>query len=206
MMNQRVVIIDDDLGVREGLDHWLAVDYAVSTYASAEDFLAGIDDLNLGSGMPTCLLLDFQMPGMNGVELQEVLRAANVVCPIVFMSGNAQHADIIAAWRGGAVDFILKPFNAEEVSKALLQAFSALPIATKLPITPREAQVLMLLGQGMQQQEVAERLHLSLRTVKMYRTFLKNKLNLLTLMDIARYCDKHQAEIAKIAQRNLEPT
>lgn len=200
MTRNRVLIIDDDLDVREGLDRWLSDDYEIATYESAESFLADIDDLNLGGRVPTCLLLDFQLPGINGVELQEALRAANVMCPIIFMSGNAQHADIIAAWRGGAVNFVLKPFSANEISKALLQAFSVLPVATTLPITPREAQVLMLLGQGMQQQEVAETLRLSLRTIKMYRTFLKNKLGLESLMDLARYYDKHQAAIRQIAQ------
>lgn len=200
MARNRVLIIDDDRDVREGLDHWLPVDHVISCFASAEEFLAGIDDLNLGGNLPTCLLLDFQLPGINGVELQETLRAANVVCPIIFMSGNAQHVDIIAAWRGGAVNFVLKPFTANEISKALLHAFSALPVATKLPITPREAQVLLLLGLGMQQQEVAEQLRLSLRTIKMYRTFLKNKLGLESLMDLARFCDKHQDAIMQIAQ------
>lgn len=202
MNARRVIVIDDDLDVREGLQHWLSADYTVQSFASAEDFLEAVDALNLGGSLPTCLLLDFQMPGMNGVELQDALKATQWMCPIIFMSGNAQHADIIAAWRGGAVDFILKPFSADEISNALQQAFAAMPAATELPITQREAQVLLLLGQGMQQQEVAKALHLSLRTVKMYRTFLKNKLSLESLMDIARYCDKHQTAITHIAQKN----
>lgn len=204
MQTKRVVIIDDDADVCNGLKNWLARDYVVCAYESAENFLTGIDDLHLGSvvptSMPTCLLLDFQMPGVNGVELQEVLKAANILCPIIFMSGNAQHADIIAAWRGGAVDFVLKPFSASEIDQALAHAFATVPTVTALPITPREAQVLLLLGQGLQQYEVADALGLSVRTIKMYRTFLKNKLNLHSLMELARYCDKHQAAIAMIAQ------
>lgn len=204
MHTQRVVIIDDDRDVRGGLQNWLSSDYAVRTYESAEDFLSGIDDLNLGGNQPTCLLLDFQMPGMNGVELQDILKAANVMCPIIFMSGNACHADIIAAWRGGAVDFILKPFSAAEINKVLAQAFAKAPENTtpELPITHREAQVLLLLGQGMQQKEVAKALNLSPRTVKMYRSFLKNKLDLNSPMDLVRYCDKHQMAIAKIVGEN----
>lgn len=199
MTVKRVAVIDDDRDVREGLQNWLSSAYLVSTYESAEHFLAGIDALNLSAGVPTCLLLDFQMPGMNGVELQDTLKAASFLWPIIFMSGNAHHADIIAAWRGGATDFILKPFSAAEISHALRQAFANLPGHAPLPITRREAQVLQLLGQGMQQQQVAEELALSLRTVKMYRAFLKHKLDLNSLMELARFYDQHRHAIAKIA-------
>jgi DNA-binding NarL/FixJ family response regulator len=128
------------------------------------------------------------------------------------MSGNAKQSDVIDAWHGGAVDFILKPFTAGKISSSLEKLFSTaaqnqLKIKSSednqpeidLPITQREAQVLLLLGKGHEQQEVAEILGLSLRTVKMYRTFLKNKLGLHTLMELGRYYDKYQASIEKIA-------
>lgn len=117
------------------------------------------------------------------------------------MSGNAQNIDIILAWRSGAFDFILKPFFPDEISDVLRKVFEANQKTTEsetlssLPISRREAQVLLLLGQGLQQQEIASQLGLSLRTVKMYRTFLKNKLNLTTLMEIGRFCDRHRAAI-----------
>ncbi len=147
---------------------------------------------------------------MTGIELQNELNQLNVQFPIVFMSGNALQADIIDAWQGGAIDFLLKPFTASQVSSKLAKALNSgffrqnengkADSSIDIPITKREAQVLLLLGQGRQQYEVAQNLSLSLRTVKMYRTSLKNKLNLNTLMELARFHDEHYRAILKIAE------
>lgn len=212
MKNHRAIIVDDDLDIRDGLHVWLSQDYLVEIFDSSESFLSAINDFDFEDGLATCLLLDFQMPGMNGVELQKTLKQINIEFPIIFMSGNAQQSDVIDAWHEGAVDFILKPFTPGKISASLEKLFNTAKqnqekikpsesdrTRLTLPITPREAQVLLLLGNGHEQQEVAEILGLSLRTVKMYRTFLKNKLNLHTLMELGRYCDKHRASIEKHA-------
>jgi FixJ family two-component response regulator len=212
MIKNRVIIVDDDLDVRDGLEAWLSQDYQVSNFDSAESLLSAITNFDFEDGVPTCILLDFQMPGMNGVELQHNLKQINVEFPIIFMSGNAKQSDVIDAWHGGAVDFILKPFTPGKISSSLDKLFTAAKqnqVKSKstigkqpeidLPITQREAQVLLLLGKGHEQQEVAEILGLSLRTVKMYRTFLRNKLHLHTLMELGRYYDKYQASIEKLA-------
>jgi FixJ family two-component response regulator len=212
MIKKRVIIVDDDLDVREGLVAWLTQNYQVDSFESAESLLIAITNFDFEDGVPTCILLDFQMQGMNGVELQHTLKQINIEFPIIFMSGNAKQSDVIDAWHGGAVDFILKPFTAGKISSSLEKLFATaaqnqLKIKSSednqpeinLPITQREAQVLLLLGKGHEQQEVAEILGLSLRTVKMYRTFLKNKLGLHTLMELGRYYDKYQASIEKIA-------
>jgi FixJ family two-component response regulator len=212
MIKNRVIIVDDDLDIRDGLEAWLSQDYQVVNFDSAESLLSAITNFDFEDGVPTCILLDFQMPGMNGVELQHNLKQINVEFPIIFMSGNAKQSDVIDAWHGGAVDFILKPFTPGKISSSLDKLFTAAKqnqVKSKstigkqpeidLPITQREAQVLLLLGKGHEQQEVAEILGLSLRTVKMYRTFLRNKLNLHTLMELGRYYDKHQVSIEKLA-------
>ena len=212
MKTHRVIIVDDDADIRDGLRVWLSTDYLVETFDSAESFLGALSNFNFEDGTPSCIVLDFQMPGMNGVELQQKLKQINVEFPIIFMSGNALQSDVIDAWHGGAVDFALKPFEPQKISSSLEKLFAAtkqnyVNSKTNLDghtladqsITQREAQVLLLLGKGLEQQEVADILGLSLRTVKMYRTFLKNKLNLHTLMELGRYYDKHQASIEKIA-------
>ena len=212
MNNNRVIIVDDDPDLLESLQGWLTHDYVVEAFNSAEALLNAINGFNFEDGIPSCILLDFQMPGMNGVELQQSLKKINLEFPIVFMSGNAQQADIIDAWHGGAVDFILKPFTAGKISTTLEKIFAAAKpkkiqepqqLGTDsnsiLPINQREAQVLLLLGKGCQQAEVAEILGLSLRTVKFYRASLKEKLNLDTLMELGRYYDKHQLLIEKLA-------
>ena len=212
MKNSRVIIVDDDADLRESLNAWLSQDYLVEAFDSAESFLLAINDFNFEDQIPTCIVLDFKMPGMNGVELQKTLKEINVEFPIIFMSGNALQADVIDAWQEGAVNFILKPFAASKISDALQGLFTKVnqqkidkrdvPIETstiELPINQREAQVLLLLGKGCQQYEVAEILGLSLRTVKMYRASIKEKLRLHTLMELGRYYDKHQLSIEKIA-------
>lgn len=212
MNKSRVIIVDDDLDVRDGLVGWLTQDYQVDSFDSAESFLNAITNFDFEDGVPTCILLDFQMPGMNGVELQQNLKQINIEFPIIFMSGNAKQSDVIDAWHGGAVDFLLKPFTPGKISSSLEKLFATAKLnqvkinssadnqlEIDLPITQREAQVLLLLGKGHEQQEVAEILGLSLRTVKMYRTFLRNKLNLHTLMELGRYYDKYEASIEKLA-------
>ena len=213
MKNSRVIIVDDDSDLRESLNAWLSQDYLVEAFESAEAFLLAINNFNFEDGIPTCIVLDFKMPGMNGVELQKTLKEINVEFPIIFMSGNALQSDVIDAWQEGAVNFILKPFSASKISEALQRLFTRvnqqqkekqnIPVdRTSIidpPINQREAQVLLLLGKGCQQNEVADILGLSLRTVKMYRASIKEKLGLNTLMELGRYCDKHQSSIEKVA-------
>lgn len=207
MKPNKVIIVDDEPIIRDSLSSWLSAEYEVQSYENGSDFLQALQSSDFEDGTPTCLLLDFQMPVINGVEVQNELRAINCEIPIIFISGNALQKDVIDAWKGGAVDFILKPFKASEISGALQKLFQSqygsimeeAHKSVKLPITQREAQVLYLLGQGHQQNEVAQILGLSLRTIKMYRTFLKNKLNLNNLVELAKYYENNKQLILLIA-------
>lgn len=209
----RVILVEDDAALRASLTDWLSKEYLVTQFESAEDLLGALNNFDLEDGIPTCILLDFQMPGMNGVELQTKLREMNIEFPIIFTSGNAQQADIINAWHGGANDFILKPFTGEKVSQVLEALFqqsnamkleaASIPFTTppvSIPISKREAQVLLLLGKGYRQHEIADKLNITLRTVKWHRASIKNKLGLNTLVEIARYCDQNKSLIEKLGQ------
>lgn len=213
MKNSRVIIVEDELAVRQGLTDWLSQEHEVSGFESAEAFLDAINDFEFEDGLPTCILLDFQMPGMTGVELQANLTMMNVQCPIIFMSGNAQQSDVIDAWHGGAIDFLLKPFTGAQVDQLLDKLFTKAeqiaaaqsPITTEksrieIPISQREAEVLALLGKGHRQSEVSETLGITLRTVKMHRASLKNKLGLNTIVELTRYYDEHRPSIQYIAE------
>ena len=213
MKNSRVIIVEDDTPLRQSLSEWLSEHYEIAEFESAEAFLEAIHDFEFEDGLPTCMLLDFQMPGMTGVDLQANLKLMNIDCPIIFMSGNAQQADVIDAWRGGAIDFLLKPFSGNQVSEVLKALFiktaklkaeiaPAIPDQSviAIPISPREAEVLLLLGKGHRQSDVAEMLDITLRTVKMHRANLKDKLGLNTLFELTRYCDANRASIEKMAQ------
>ena len=219
MKNFKVIIVEDEQAVRHSLSEWLSQEYEVSCFDSAEAFIAAIDQFQVKNSPSTCILLDFQMPGMTGVELQANLKQLDIHFPILFMSGNAQQSDIIDAWRGGAIDFILKPFSGAELSTALSNIFEKTETThssissnashdtesiVDLALTQREAEVLLLLGQGHRQNEVAEMLNITLRTVKMYRANLKNKLNLNTVIELARYYDEHSSSISKIAQSSTK--
>jgi len=214
MKTMRVIIVEDDTALRLSLTDWLSKDYRVSHFESAEALLEALKDFDFEDGVPTCLLLDFQMPGMNGVELQTQLHRMGIEYPVIFMSGNAVQADIIDAWHGGAVDFLLKPFNVDKLSDTFLTLFqkcedikSSFPpaihkeVVVNLPISQREAEVLLLLGTGHKQHDIAKMLHVTLRTVKWHRANLKDKLDLNTLVELARYCIEHRASIENIATR-----
>jgi FixJ family two-component response regulator len=213
MKQLRVILVEDDAALRGSLTDWLSKEYLVTQFESAEDLLGAINNFDLEDGIHTCILLDFQMPGMNGVELQTKLREMSIEFPVIFTSGNAQQADIIDAWHGGANDFLLKPFTGEKVSQvlqALFQESNAMKLAsasipitnhlTSIPISKREAQVLLLLGKGYRQHEIADKLNITLRTVKWHRASIKNKLGLNTLVEIARYCDQNKSLIEKLGQ------
>ncbi|MGV0963777.1 MAG: response regulator transcription factor [Polynucleobacter sp.] len=210
MINKRIHIVDDELVIRESIGGWLSKKYEVFSYASGEEYLEATKKFNPKDQTLTCLLLDFQMTGINGVELQNQLKHLDDNFSIIFMSGNAHQSDIIDAWHGGAIDFLLKPFSPIKINELLDKQFSimeqridtkieSLSPEVKISITKREAEVLLLLGGGSPQREVGQQLGISLSTVKMYRSFLKDKLGLNTLTELIRYCDSHLKSIKKIA-------
>ena len=211
MNNRKIYIIDDEPVIRESIGRWLSKKYEVFSYASGEEYLEATKKFNPKDQALTCILLDFQMPGMNGVELQTKLKHLNSNFSIIFMSGNARQSDIIDAWHGGAIDFILKPFTPIKINELLEKQFSSMEERAstaskiensrpdiKIPITRREAEVLLLLGSGNSQLEVGQQLGISLSTVKMYRAFLKDKLGLNTLTELIRYYDSNLKAIEKI--------
>lgn len=217
MKSKRIIVVEDEAGVRKGLSNWFSTEYEIVNFESAEDFLRSLKAFDFEDGNPTAMLLDFQMPGMNGVELQTTLRQMNLEFPIIFMSGNAEKNDIIDAWRGGAVDFVLKPFSAQKIAAALKDLFKRVEDSAKielikssnngptdLPITSREADVLLLLGKGHRQNEVAQILNISLRSVKMYRGYLKDKLKLNTPLELMRFFDQNQDLIQKLSSKRIE--
>lgn len=210
--NQRIIIVDDEPVILNSLRELLSNDYETLFFTSAEEFLAAFANFDFEDGKPSCILLDFQMPGMNGIELQASLQQMNIEFPLIFMSGNAQQKDIINAWHEGAKDFVLKPFTADQILEAISKQFLNLhrsltnkivSIEYKEPFTisisKREAEVLLMLGKGLPQLEVSKRLGITLRTIKMHRFHLKEKLNLNTLIELARFCDQHQEKIKQIA-------
>jgi FixJ family two-component response regulator len=115
-----VAVVDDDLSVRRGMERLLrSGGYQVRTFASAVEFRASECQEPIA-----CLVLDVRMPGASGLDLQETLRAEERDIPIVFISGHGDIAVVVRAMKGGAVDFLAKPFEDQELFEAIEQAIA----------------------------------------------------------------------------------
>jgi FixJ family two-component response regulator len=115
-----IAVVDDDISVRRGLDRLLrARGYRVLAFASAADFLVAA-----GTESIACVVLDVRMPGTSGFDLQEALRVTDRRIPIVFISGHADDAAAVRAMAGGAVDFLAKPFDDQNLFDAVSRAIA----------------------------------------------------------------------------------
>jgi two-component system response regulator FixJ len=187
-----VIVIDDNDGVRSALRALLeSVDLPARDYPSAEAYLA---DLPAGS----CLIVDVNMAGMSGLELQHELNLRNVRIPLIVMTGQADVALAVRAMKGGALDFLEKPVDGklllESVRRAVAetrhtgtasaQAAAALALLSRL--TEREKEVLDRLILGESNKLVANNLNISPRTVAIHRAHLQEKLHARGLSDLVR--------------------
>jgi FixJ family two-component response regulator len=173
-----VHIVDDDPTVVAAL-RWLfeAVPFEVQSYHTGDEFLARYND----DGEAACLVLDLVMPGMSGLELQQALVERSWELPVIFLSGNAKVPDAVQALRGGACDFIEKPFGEdvliERVRTALANdALRRRECATRearlrriAGLTPRERDVASRVVAGLPNKVIAMELGISPRTVEVYR-------------------------------------
>jgi two-component system response regulator FixJ len=180
-----VVLVDDDQSVRDALK-WLieSVELCVDTYASATEFLESFDPR-----APGCLVLDVRMPGMSGLELQENLDAHKCGLPVIIMTGHADVAMCVRAFEGGALAFLEKPVNQQElleqIQKAIKQdrqnrqeSMPADDIDDRLSrLTPREREVMDLLIAGQSMKQIATKLQISLPTCSKHRGSVLEKLD-----------------------------
>ena len=168
-------VVEDDESIRT-LWRWLMESngIAVRTFASATEFIATYRD------EPGCLVLDVRLPGMNGLELQQHLRQNGVEIPIVFMSAHGDVPTAVSAMKGGAVDFIQKPFSYREVVSIIEKAFERdseirARRARLAGLTERERAVLQRLMAGKPNKVIAAELELSVKTVEYHRANLMEK-------------------------------
>jgi FixJ family two-component response regulator len=213
-VTKQIVIVDDDPDIRAAMVAWLANDYEVLSFDGAESVIKAMSTGQLVFLPRSCLLIDVQMTGMSGLKLLEHLRRLAPDANVILMSGVARQDQIIKAWRDGAKDFLLKPFDIAELNTALERCFSEqeMALATKSPelayakvllqdLSPREAGVLLLLAEGHKQQDVADALGIALRTVKKHRANISLKLGLDNLADLVRFCDEHRSEIVMLRDK-----
>ena len=190
----RVFIVDDDAQTLRAFERILRIEgFAVDTFSSASEFLK----LPLND-VPSCLILDLNLPGVDGLRLQEAMKQASVRIPIVFVSGSADVASTASAMRYGAVDFLEKPVDdvllLDAVTRALEQdatqrlrhddTTKARELLARL--TPREREVCDLVARGLLNKQIADRLGTSHRTVKIHRARMMQKLNVESVADVVR--------------------
>lgn len=193
-MDQTVFIVDDDLMVRDALALLVSSKGMRSAvFASAEDFLAVYDPAWRG-----CLLTDLQLPGMHGLELQAAI-AAKTALPVVILTAHGDVASTRAALQAGALDFLEKPFDPEVLidvlrsalrvdAERLEQDVARREVVQRVGrLTAREREVMTLLSQGRTYREIAERLHISIRTVEVYKSRLFAKLRCDSIAEVVRY-------------------
>lgn len=193
-MTVRVYLVDDDAAVRDALRLLLELrGLAVDAFASAEAALMRIDRTSRG-----CVLTDLRMPVMSGLELMFELRKRSIDLPVVVLTAHGDVSTTRAALRGGAFDFLEKPVDEDILGDVLSHAISEdarghqrrLETDARLAkigaLTQRERQVLTLLGQGMQNREIAVSLAISPRTVEVYKARMMEKLGCESLADVVR--------------------
>jgi len=190
----RVFIVDDDEDVRDSLRLLLrSVGLEAETFASAQGFLAAFDPQRAG-----CLVLDIRMPGMSGLDLQKRLSELGATVPIIFITGHSDVPVAVRAMRSGAIDFLQKPFDDQELLDRIHQALAldarhrrALadrqPILDRLAsLTPREREVMDLVVQGLANKNVASELGVSPRTIEIHRARVMAKMKASSLAHLVR--------------------
>ncbi len=179
-----VFVIDDDVSVRQSLELLIqSADWQAETFASATDFLA-----TSRPACPSCLVLDVQLPDMNGLDLQQKIVADGGSMPIIFITGYGDVPMTVRAMKCGAVEFLAKPFRNDvllgAVEQALERSRAALEYEEKMrtlrerhaSLTPREREVMALVVLGRLNKQVAAELEISEITVKAHRGKMMRKM------------------------------
>ena len=192
-----VFVIDDDEDMRNALGNLLrSVGHDVRLFGSTAEFLQ-----EAPSDAPGCLVLDVRLPGMSGLDFQNKLASTNAHIPIVFMTGHGDIPMSVRAMKGGAVDFLTKPFRDQDMLDAVTRAIeadrtrrSSLEAMSGVRdgfarLSQREREVMTLVTRGLMNKQVAHELGLSEITVKLYRGQAMRKMGAGSLADLVRMAE-----------------
>jgi FixJ family two-component response regulator len=202
-----IAIVDDDLSVREGLESLVrSAGWRVETFASAQEFLARPQ-----AKVPSCLILDLQLPGLSGLDLQKQMAEAEVEIPIVFLTGHGNIPASVQAMKAGAVEFLTKPFDEQDLLRAIEEAIERDRLTRQRnaemrelkgrykSLTPREREVMQQVVSGLLNKQVAAELKISEVTVKVHRGQVMRKMRAASLADLVRMADKLGIRSGKIS-------
>jgi FixJ family two-component response regulator len=205
-MKTTIFIIDDDVSVLKSLARLLrSFEFDVEAYESSEKFLERENYSGTG-----CIILDVRMPGLSGMELQDELIKVGCNLPIVFITGHGDVPMSVKAMKKGAVDFLTKPFDDEDLINALSRALendrkAKAEIAEKNVIlkriemlTPREYELLPYIISGMLNKQIAFNLGIAVQTVKIHRGKIMEKLGVRSLAELISQAAKADIKPRKI--------
>jgi FixJ family two-component response regulator len=189
-----VFVVDDDASMRRGLANlFQSVGLQVEVFGSASDMLQ--------SKLPdvaSCLVLDIRLPGLSGLDFQAELAKANIHMPIIFMTGHGDIPMTVRAMKGGAVDFMTKPFRDQDMLDAVVTAIErdrkqreAGKVVANLQalldtLTSRERQILTLVSSGLMNKQIAAEVGLAEITVKIHRGHIMKKMGAKSLVDLVK--------------------
>jgi FixJ family two-component response regulator len=194
-----VFVVDDDVAVRKSLERLLrSAGYRSESFDAADGFL----DRWQRDPVPGCLLLDVEMPGLDGLQLQQALHLSGAAIPIIFVTGHGDIPKSVKAMKAGALDFLTKPVRDDDLFKAIQHAFAwdrrqraeraerdavAERFAT---LTPREREVLDLVVRGLLNKQIAYELGASEKTIKIHRGRMMHKMAVASVADLVRAAQK----------------
>jgi FixJ family two-component response regulator len=201
--NSTVFVIDDDPHLRASVGRLLqSLGLDAQLFASISDFLSQVRSAGCPLDGPTCLILDVRLPGESGLDFQRELAAANKELPIIFITGHGDIPMSVQAMKGGAVEFLTKPFRDQELLDAVQLGLSrdrarrenekALAALRKRfeSLSPREREIMIQVAHGRLSKQIAADIGIAEATVKVHRSRLMHKMKARSLPELSRMADK----------------
>ena len=189
-----VAVVDDDVSAREGLESLLrSAGWRAETFASAQEFLA-----RARPDAPGCLILDLQLPGLSGLDLQKRMAEAGMEIPIIFLTGHGNIPASVQAMKAGAVEFLTKPVDEQDLLRAIQEAIERDRRTRQRhseihelqnryeSLTAREQEVMQQVVKGLLNKQIAAELQITEFTVKIHRGHVMRKMRADSLADLVR--------------------
>ena len=207
-----VFVVDDDVSVRESLELLIRCEgWQPEIFASAQEFLSRPRVL-----VPSCLILDVSLPGLNGLDLQKRIASDRIDMPIIFITGHGDIPMSVQAMKAGAIEFLMNPFCDEVLLSAIREGLKRSSIALNreagmrslrdryASLSHRERQVMALVVYGLLNKEVGAELDISEITVKAHRGQVMRKMKAGSFADLIRMAARLRSELALAAPGSLQ--